>query len=171
MRVAPRCEHGERVGIAPFARVQEVAEEDKARRREPRDQRIEPAERTDRRPPRHAHAERTERRRLAEVRVRHEEHPSLVPVHRALRAQHQLLAGDARRDVSRVAPRVAHPAARSSASCIRAIRSASFSLDTLFRVRSTSNGNDSGVNRFGVVSTTRAVANRWSVAPSRLRSS
>jgi hypothetical protein len=36
---------------------------------------------------------------------------------------------------------------------MRLIRSDSFSLDTLFRLRSTSSGKDNGENRFGVVTT------------------
>src|SRR5829696_961283 len=53
-----------------------------------------------------------------------------------------------------------HPAARSSARCIRRILSVSFSEDTRSRVLSTRSGNASGGVRRGVVITTRDDASR-----------
>src|SRR5687768_12332901 len=143
--------------------MQKVAEKLDARGGEARDERVEASQGVARRAARDAYTERAERCRLAEVRVRHEERAAARPVGGALDAQLDRLACDGGGR--------AHPAARSSATCMRLIRSASISLDTLFRVRSTSSGKASGVNRFGDMTTTRPVDSRCSVAPSLLRSS
>ena len=134
-------------GCAALARMQKVAEEDDAMRAGRVHQRVEPSER---RRCRSARARRcpqrgrpppcrnADRRRAAWTCA-----PSKLRAREAtsvLRRTYSLRSNPAQRQSS------AHPAARSSESCMRRMRSASCSDDTRSRLRSTQSGKASGVD-------------------------
>src|SRR4051812_12295866 len=131
---APLVQDAQSLRIAPFGGVQEIAEEDQSSRRFAVDNRVEASERSAGGSARHGHAKGAESGGLAEMRIGDEERPAGVPPDRPLGQQRQVLAGDS--DDGLV-----HPAAFSSESCIRRMRSLSDSDDTLSRFRSTTRGN------------------------------
>src|SRR6185436_14046816 len=139
----PLSDHPSRLRFPPLARVKEVPEKHSATRAGARQRRVEAGERASSRSSRHWNARSAERGRLSEVRVGDEQRPRPLPVSHTLWHQHQLLFGNLR---DRIAYRALldHPAAFSSASAMRRMRSANCSDDTFSRFRSTTSGNPNG---------------------------
>src|SRR4051812_1222320 len=114
---------------------------------------VEAAQVLGRRAARHRNSGGAEGGGFAEMWIGHIQRALPFPVDGTLGEQREALTRD-------VGDGVAHPAAFSSASCMRRTRSPNDSDDTRSRLRSTRSGNASGVGRFGCVSTTRDAESR-----------
>src|SRR3954471_2360357 len=142
MRASPFVENAQRFRIAAFGGVKEVAEEEQPLGNRAGDDDIETGERAGRRSARHRNSQCPERRRLSKMRIGDEQRFSRAPPDRALRQKCECFPGDTNDGVvHRSTPVGAGPAAFSSESCIRRMRSLSDSDDTLSRFRSTTRGN------------------------------
>src|SRR5262245_42766333 len=116
MPFAPHLERTERLRRPTFARMQEIAEKDNARRLGAADGLVEPDERAACRSMWHRYAGGAQGSRLPEVRIGYEQRPRSLPERGALGQQVQCLAANGRdthRDDS---------AARSNVSCMRRTR-------------------------------------------------
>src|SRR4051812_11999992 len=97
---SPPCPPAQRLRRPPFTRVQQIAEEDDARRVRARERCIQPRGRRRRRPARDEDSPGAKSRRLPEVRVRHEQRPPLRQPERVLGHEHNRFALDLQRDVA-----------------------------------------------------------------------
>src|SRR4030095_12698240 len=134
--------------LASLARMKEIAEEDDPARTGTFEGCVQSDERSRGRAAWNRNTCRAKRSRFAKVRVRDEQRPPALPVRHTFREQHDAVARDLDHCVT-IGFRHRHPAAFSSASCMRRMRSVSDSDDTRSRARSTTSGNPNGVTRFG----------------------